>query len=280
MGQRPDRSARELRAQNESRCRNILESSRPLELDDLPWAESTGVVLDVAVVETLVYMRDVEGFTDSYIVGLAAHKTTLEDPLIGQFLDVWREEEAGHADAIDQFLTWYGATQGQRIPPRQASPAVDVRRYERVLARVGGPVGALVAATHMTWGAANELLTLNGYRLLAARCEHPLLAEIFRRIAAQESRHFSFYLLQAQWRLAASRVARTVLRRVLTKSWTPVGVGDGYKSPEDFNRLIDYLGGTPDGRRTVARMDSRFAALPGLGGLRIFETAASNLAAA
>jgi hypothetical protein len=280
MRQRADRATEGLRDRNELRCQNILEASRPLVLDDLPWAQSAGIVLDVGVIETLVYMRDVEGFTDSYIVGLAAHKTTLRDPVIGRFLDVWREEEAGHADAIDGFLTWYGTTQGERIPPRQAAPAVHVRSYERLLARVGGPVGSLVAATHMTWGAANELLTLNGYRLLAARCEHPLLAELLRRIAAQEARHFSFYLLQAQWRLAASRVARTVLRRVLTKSWTPVGVGDGYKSPEDFGRLIDYLGGTPDGRRTVARMDSRFAALPGLGGLRIFETAASNLAAA
>lgn len=280
MRQQTDRSTHGLRAKNEARCENIIRASRPLELDDLPWASSPAIVLEDAVIDTLVYMRDVEGFTDSYIVGLAAHRTTLEDPLIGRFLDVWRDEEAGHADAIDRFLSWYGRTQDRWIPPRQPSPPIAVRRYERVLARVGGPVGTLVAATHMTWGAANELLTLNGYRLLAARCEHPLLAEILRRIAAQESRHFSFYLLQAEWRLASSRLARTVLRRVLTRSWTPVGVGEGYKSPEEFGRLIDFLGHTPDGRRTVARMDSRFAALPGLSGLRIFEGAASGAIAA
>lgn len=277
---RHEGSTTELRARNESRCQRILDASRPLEVDDLPWAQSTTVALDDAVIDTLVYMRDVEGFTDSYVAGLGAHRTTLGDPLIGQFLNIWRIEEAGHANAIDRFLTWYGDNQRRPIPPRQSAPEPDVRWHERVLARVGGPVGRLAAATHMTWGAANELLTLNGYRLLADRCGHPLLADLLRRIAAQESRHFSFYLLQAEWRLASSSLARRVLRRVLTTAWTPVGVGDGYKSPEEFDRLIDYLGGTEEGRRTVARMDRRFAALPGLGGLRIFESAASGCAVA
>ena len=248
-------------------------------LDDLPWQHVHEIQLDDAVVDTLMYMRDVEGFTDSYLVGLGAHRTTVTDPLIGRFLEVWVREEAGHANAIDRFLRAYGDGRSTGIPPRQLAPSADVRWYERVLADVGGPVGQLVATTHMTWGAANELLTLNGYRLLADRCQHPVLAELLRRIAAQESRHFSFYLLQAQWRLASSALARRVLRHVLRSAWTPVGIGDGYKSPEDFARLMAYLGGTHDGRRAVARMDHRFAALPGLEGLRIFDAATSKLSA-
>ena len=275
-----DLSSREMRARNEARCERILDSSRPLELDDLPWQQAHHIELDDEVIDTLVYMRDVEGFTDSYLVGLGAHRTTVADPLIGRFLDVWRREEAGHASAIDRFLRAYGDGRSMDIPVPQPAPPADVRWYERVLAGVGGPVGTLVATTHMTWGAANELLTLNGYRLLADRCQHPMLAELLRRIAAQESRHFSFYLLQAQWRLASSAMARRVLRHVLRSAWTPVGIGDGYKSPDDFARLMAYLGGTDDGRRAVTRMDHRFAALPGLDGLRIFDAAASKLVAA
>lgn len=275
-----DPAWRELRARNEARCERILDSSRPIELEDLPWHHAHEIDLDDAVIDTLVYMRDVEGFTDSYLVGLGAHRTTVTDPLIGRFLDVWLREEAGHANAIDRFLRTYGPRRSRDIPARQPAPPADIGLYERVLANVGGPVGKLVATTHMTWGAANELLTLNGYRLLADRCQHPILAELLRRIAAQESRHFSFYLLQAQWRLASSALARRVLRRVLLSAWTPVGIGDGYKSPEDFARLMAYLGGTDDGRRAVTRMDHRFAALPGLDGLRIFDAAASKLVAA
>src|SRR5690606_4461214 len=111
-------------------------------------------------------MRDVEGFTDSYVVGIAAHRTTLGDPLIAAFLEVWQAEEAEHAAAIGRFLDHYAAQRGITIAPRPPSPAPTVSAVERVVTRVGGPVGRLVAAAHMTWGAANELLTMNGYRML------------------------------------------------------------------------------------------------------------------
>jgi hypothetical protein len=61
--------------------------------------------------------------------------------------------------------------------------------------------------------------------------------------------------------------------------WTPVGVGDGYKQPEEFERLLAYLGGGTDGERTIDRMDRRFSALPGFGDLRIYRQAAGALAA-
>lgn len=60
------------------------------------------------------------------------------------------------------------------------------------------------------------------------------------------------------------------MRQVLTRAWTPVGVGDGYKRPEEFDRLLGYLASGDDGRRVVSRMDQRFSALPGLAGLRIY----------
>ena len=275
-----DVPTRSLRAGNERRCERILARSRPLEVDDLPWDRHDADVVDDAVIDALVYMRDVEGFTDRELVGFTAHRNTLADPLIRSFLDVWRAEEAAHADALDRFLGWYGERHGRAIPARQPAPPALAGWHERILAHVGGPVGTIVTAAHMTWGAANEQLTLNGYRLLADRCEHTLLAELLRRIATQEARHFSFYLLQAEWRLASSRLARKALRHVLAVAWTPVGVGDGYKSTEEFARLIAYLGGDAAGSRAVARMDRRFAALPGLGGLRIYAAAASTTATA
>jgi hypothetical protein len=223
-------------------------------------------------------MRDVEGFTDSYIAGIAAHRTTLSDPLIGPFLQVWQVEEAGHSQALARYLERYGVRRGAPVQAQQPSPLPYTPLHERVISHVGGATGKLVAAAHMTWGAANELLTLNGYRLLADRCNEPVLADLLLRIAAQESRHYSFYLLQAEWRLARSRLARTVLPRLLGGSWTPVGVGDGYKSAEEFRRVLAYLGVGNDGERAIDRMDRRIRALPGLESLRIYRDAATLMA--
>jgi hypothetical protein len=270
----------ELRRRNEARCHRILTTSAPLVTDDLAWERVGGVELDAATIGTLVYMRDVEGFTDRELVGLTAHRTTLGDPLLRRFLSVWRREEAGHAEAIDTFLQRYGASRSVAVPPRQLPPPAVAPVHERVVARIGGPVGAAVATAHMAWGAANELLTLNGYRLLAARCGHPLLRELLRRIAAQEARHYSFYLLQAEWRLAASATARAVLPRLLRGTWTPVGVGEGYKSPAEFATVMTHLGSGDDGERTIDRMDRRFASLPGFGDLRIYREAMAAVAAA
>lgn len=271
-----DRGA--LRRHNEARCARIVDSAAPLVVDDLAWDAVGSVELDDGVLASLVYMRDVEGFTDRDLVGLTAHRTTLGDPLIRRFLAIWRAEEAGHTQAIDTFLVRYGAARSVAIPSRQLPPPAVAPWRERVLARIGGPVGDVVAAAHMAWGAANELLTLNGYRLLADRCDHPLLAELLRRIAAQEARHYSFYLLQAEWRLAASRAARAALPRVLRRTWTPVGVGEGYKQPAEFAAVLAYLGAGEDGEAAIARMDRRFAALPGFDGLQIYRRARASLA--
>jgi hypothetical protein len=264
---------RTLRAGNEARCRRVLDTAAPLEIGDLDWAAVGSVPIDPSVLETLVYMRDVEGFTDRDLVGLTAHRTTLRDPIIGEFLALWRGEESMHSQVLDRFLTTYAQRTGTPLPARQLPPPAEAPLRERVLARIGGPVGRVVASAHMAWGAANELLTLNGYKLLAHRCDDPVLATLLERIAAQEARHYSFYLLQAEWRLAQSRLARWALPKVLDGSWTPVGIGDGYKSRDEFERVLAYLASGSDGRSTIDRMDNRFSALPGFGRLRIFRDA-------
>jgi rubrerythrin len=273
-------AARALRTRNEARCERLLARSELLDTSDLDWSEAGALPLDPGVLDTLVYMRDVEGFTDSYVQGIGAHRTTLRDPLVRAFLEVWQAEEAEHSRAIGRFLDEHGTARGVAIPSRVPSPDHRVPLVERALTHVGGPVGSLVAAAHMTWGAANELLTMNGYRILADQVDHPMLSELLRRIAAQESRHYSFYLLQAEWRLAASPLARSVLARIMAASWTPVGVGDGYKTSEEFQRVLAVLNARPESERIIDRMDRRFAQLPGLGDLRIYRRAAGLEAAA
>ena len=263
------RAWRDLRERNDKRCEKLIEAFAPMDPGEFDWSGVARHDLEPASISCLVYMRDVEAFVDRELVGLPGHPNTLNDPVIGRFVEGWRAEEQCHSKLLGRFLDIYAAERGLVVPPRQPSPPSDPSRLERLVMHLGGPVADTVTATHMTWGAANELLTLNGYRILARRCDHPLLAELLSRIADQEARHYSFYLLQAEWRLAASRTARMVLPHLMRRAWTPVGVGADFKRPEEFDAVMRYLA-RGDDAATVERMDNRFSRLPGLETLRIF----------
>lgn len=253
----------------------MVARSALLEVDDLRWDDVGATRVDDGVLACLVYMRDVEGFTDRDFVGVVAHPNTLGDPLIATFLAAWRAEERAHARAIDHYLTTYAGRRGVTLPTMQPPPT-EIPPSERVLLAVTRPIGHVVTAAHMVWGAANELLTMHGYRLLARRCGDPVLAELLTRIAVQESRHYSFYVLQAQWRLAESRLARVVLRTLMRRSWTPVGIGDGYKSPAEFDRVLGYLAADSTGAHAVETMDATFTRLPGFEDIRIYQRAVAE----
>lgn len=251
------------------RCRRLLARSELLDTADIDWDLATRDRLDDDVIASLVYMRDVEGFTTSYLDGLAGHPATLTDPLVAEFLEVWQREENAHSDALGTFLDLYSQRHGIAVPPRPDT-ASSPRLSERFLVGVTRPVGHVVTAAHMVWGALNELLTMNGYRLLATRLPGTELATILDRIAAQEARHYAFYRLQAQWRLESSRLARLVIPVVLRSSWTPVGVGAEFKSAEEFDRVFAYLTATPRAETLLARMDGAVGQLAGLEGLAPF----------
>ena len=123
---------RALRAQNEARCERLVARSALLEVDDLAWHEVGSQPVDDRVLACLVYMRDVEGFTDRDFVGVVAHPNTLGDPLIARFLAAWRSEEAAHARAIDRYLTTYAERQGAVLPTMQRPP-LEVPPSERLL---------------------------------------------------------------------------------------------------------------------------------------------------
>ncbi|MET0726773.1 MAG: hypothetical protein ABWZ76_00575 [Acidimicrobiales bacterium] len=55
----------QVRQRNEARCERILNLASPLVVHDLAWNDVATVPIDDAVLDALVYMRDVEGFTDS-----------------------------------------------------------------------------------------------------------------------------------------------------------------------------------------------------------------------
>ena len=253
------------------RCERLLARSALLDTTGIDWDAVGSVPVAAPVLDCLVYMRDVEAFTNRYLAGLVAHPATLADRQIARFLPIWQAEEGAHAAALDHYLTQYARRTGTSLPSVATPP--PIKRSERWLVTLTRPVGHIVTAAHMTWGAANELLTMTGYRLLAHRCGDPVLEALLLRIAAQESRHYGFYRLQAEWRLAASPTARRVLAGILRRSWTPVGVGDGFKRPEEFDRVLLFLANDADGQRAARSMDATMSRLPGCSQLQIFAAA-------
>ena len=248
----------------------------PIDVRDLDLANAFHTHrLDDDVLRCLRYMHDIELHTVCYLRDLlvtSAHR----DPEITTFLTFWSFEEYWHGEAIATVLRAHGE-------PAGASRVRELRRARRV-AEATKPfihglasmiVGPSMTAVHMTWGAINEWTTQAGYARLAQRCDHPVLAEMLRRIMRQEGRHIDFYAAQASTRLGGSRRARWLTRQALTRFWAPVG-SDVMPEPE-VRHLISFLFGGDDGAAMVDRIDRRIDTLPGLAGLRLVGTARRSL---
>ena len=248
----------------------------PLDVRDLDLANAFQTRrLDDDVLRCLRYMHDIELHTICYLRDLlvtSAHR----DPEITTFLTFWSFEEYWHGEAIATVLRAHGETAG-------AARVKELRRTRR-FAEATKPfthglasliVGPSMTAVHMTWGAINEWTTQAGYARLAQRCDHPVLAEMLRRIMRQEGRHIDFYAAQASKRLGASRGARWLTRQALTRFWGPVG-SDVMPEPE-VRHLISFLFGGRDGQAMTARIDRRIDALPGLRGLALVGTARASM---
>jgi hypothetical protein len=249
----------------------------PLDVRDLDLANAFHVQrLDEDVLRCLRYMHDIELHTVCYLRDLlvtSAHR----DPEITTFLTFWSFEEYWHGDAIATVLRAHGETAG--------APRVKELRRARRAAEAAKPfihglaslvVGPSMTAVHMTWGAINEWTTQAAYARLAQRCDHPVLAEMLRRIMRQEGRHIDFYAAQASTRLDGNRLAQRVTRMALKRFWAPVG-SDVMADPE-VHHLISFLFGGDEGRAMVERIDRRVDRLPGLSGLDLVMKARSSLA--
>jgi len=249
----------------------------PLDVRDLDLADAFHTHrLDADVLRCLRYMHDIELHTVCYLRDLlvtSAHR----DPEITTFLTFWSYEEYWHGEAIATVLRAHGEPAGAarvRQLRRTRRAAEATKPFVHGLASMA--VGPSMTAVHMTWGAINEWTTQAGYARLAQRCDHPVLAEMLRRIMKQEGRHIDFYAAQATKRLSNNRRAQWLTRQALSRFWAPVG-SDVMPEPE-VRHLISYLFGGDDGKAMAARIDRRIDSLPGLAGLDLIENARLSLA--
>jgi hypothetical protein len=233
----------------------------------------------------LTYMMDIETHTVVFLRDLLATRASF-DPEVTAFLSCWVYEELWHGEAFSRFL----GQAGYRIPPSYEHVEGDApfpTRFDRnqwirrkfgtkgYISHMGTLLGSALfrdfVAVHMTWGAVNELGTLNGYHRIIAKTEHPVLIQLLQAIIKDERRHFAFYRAQAKMRLARSKQARTITRWALEHLWAPVGTGVRPQPETDF--VIHSLFGDADGLVAVNEMEQTLEELPGLDGSTLLSDA-------
>jgi hypothetical protein len=248
------------------RMDRIFATSGRVQTDDLDWSAAGRAGLTDGEAFALSYFADIEGQTTFYLRDLLS-STLARDPDVLGFLTIWSYEEYFHGQAIERLLAACGRTLDagrMQVIRRRARLA---ERLEAVATWLGSRMfPRAFPAVYMAWGAAQELTTLRGYEALEARTKNPVLAELCRRIARQERRHFAWYYHSARLCLERSRAARGLTRVALARFWAPVGAA--VKGPGEAAQLVGIL--FPDGGRSAgAEIDGRMGALPGLAGVRM-----------
>ena len=243
------------------------ELSEKVDLAGLDWTLARRVGLSEDERFILTYFSDIESQTIVYLRDLLKTKDALA-PDVMAFLSIWNYEEFFHGRALARLLAECGHPLLERCTER-------VRAQARLSERLEALGGALLSrlfrdqfpALYMTWGALNELTTLRGYERIIETTANPVLAELCRRIAKQERRHFAWYYNSARERLLASRSAQRLTRLILRWFWSPVGAG--VKSEAEVARLLRTLFPGPAAAGLAAAVDAKMAALPGLAGLTL-----------
>lgn len=240
----------------------FMENSGKVDLSDIPWEDVPKVRLKPEALRTLRYFLVTESSTFFYAKALMSTRAMSEEPDFAAFMSAWIYEEEFHGRAFKKFMECYGedVTAGYRTKAFQGR-TIGERIDEAGQSALSAVFGDNWPATHMAWGAIQELTTYHAYQALMRRVDHPVLTQICQRIAKQELRHFAFYYQQAQKRLENSPVAQRLASTALKLAWTPVG--DGMCAREDTLHLISFLFDGVDGDR-IGTIERKIRGLPGL----------------
>jgi rubrerythrin len=246
-----------------------LELSHKLAYDDLDWALARDHGVTDAEAASLEYFADIESQTVYYMLEVAKLEVA-RDPELLSFLTIWNYEELFHAQAITRLLREVG----REVPPAPER-STAVRGAAQLRARLEDLFQVSLARTMprsfvalwQAWGATQELITAHAYEEFARRTANPVLAELCRRIAKQERRHFAWYYEASRERLAVGTVVQKVVRAVFEYNWTPVG--SGVKSPEEVAAQVARM--FPGERifEVMAVCDRRMSQLPGFAGFTV-----------
>jgi hypothetical protein len=237
-----------------------LTHSRKVDVSDLDFSLARNFPLSENEKRCLTYMMDIESHTIVFLKGILS-TCAIRDPETTAFLSCWAYEEFFHGRTIRQFLE----ASGMQFSPTRISDIQKDATFREWLEGTGASLLCQLTrhfhGVYLTWGAISELTTLEAYGVLAARSENPILAEMLRRLAKDERRHFAFYYNKARTQLAHPH-AQKLTTFILKKFWLPVGAG--LKADEEVSFISRFVLGDEPGRAVAARIDATIAKLPGL----------------
>jgi len=237
-----------------------LRNSKRVDVADLDLSAAPDYPLTEDELHCLTYMMDIESHTVIYLRAIL-NTCAIEDPDTTAFLNCWAYEEFFHGRTIGQFL----AACGVRFNDHRIAEVHKQTAFSEWLKEMGASLVCQFSrhfhAAYLTYGAISELSTLEGYGVLAARTQNPILAQILRRLAKDERRHFSFYYNKAKLQLQA-RAAQRLTTFIIKHFWLPVG--GGVKPEAEVNWILNYILNGREGEVVARRIDERIAKLPGL----------------
>ena len=237
-----------------------LNHSKKVDVGGLDFAAAARYPLSDDEVRCLTYMMDIESHTIVYLKGIL-NTCAVRDPQTTAFLSCWAYEEFFHGRTIGQLLEACGV-------PVAEDRVVEVQKktswrewFEQLGASIICQISDHFHGVYLTWGAISELTTLEGYGILAGRTANPVLADLLRRLAKDERRHFSFYYNKAKQQLT-HRNAQRLASFILKKFWLPVG--EGVKPDSEVDWMNRFILGDSFGAQVAARIDATIAKLPGM----------------
>lgn len=241
-----------------------LAASQKIQTDDLDWALAAKVGLTDDERNALRFFADVEGQTVHYFLEVAQLEAS-RDPETLTFLTMWNYEEYFHGHALNKLLEVCGDNK-LSASDRSASVRANARwkakiedLLQRAMAKV---VPKAFVSLWMTWGALQEAVTCKGYEAMERTTTNPVLAELCRRIAKQERRHFAYYYAKAKEHLAKHRFSQRFTRFIVSRFFSLVG--SGVKTPAQMAFMLDRLFPGALLSDMTSYVDKKLSALPGM----------------
>jgi rubrerythrin len=247
-------------------AQHIAVSNR-VDIEDLDWDLARKHGLSPREIESLKDFVDVESQTVYYFLEVAKLEVA-RDPELLTFLTMWNYEEYFHSLAITRLLKECGV---ELDDPTTRS--TKVRKNALLKAKVEDFVQTMIAkvapqrfvALWMFWGALQECLTMQAYEAVIRDTKNPVLAEMFRRIAKQERRHFAYYFGQARERLMDNKGNQRFCRFIAKHFYSPVG--SGIKTEVEMATQMGRVFPRERLFEVMSYIERRMAQLPGMAGL-------------
>jgi rubrerythrin len=244
-----------------------IEVSGRVDIEDLDWDLARKHGLSAREVESLKFFADIESQTVYYFLEVAKLEV-VRDPDLLTFLTMWNYEEYFHSHAITRLMLECGVkleSATERSTNVRANARFKAKFEDFAQTMIAKAAPQKFVALWMFWGALQECLTMQAYEEVIRQTENPVLAEMFRRIAKQERRHFAYYFNQARDRLQDNPGAQKFCRFIAKHFYGPVG--SGVKTDAESAELVARL--FPGDRiiEVMSYIERRMAQLPGMAGL-------------